>query len=270
MSLSQNIKLLRLKNNFTQEQLADILGVTPQAVSKWETSETYPDGTLLVPLAKALGTSLDELFDNDSTDMASIASHIIGKLSQTPIEERFNVARDICWQIEKGLFKHSEPYQSDAYKYIGNSSYILNDYGFTIISNGQSPFFSVFPEPKNGFGETIGDGEEMRKICKCLASPETMRAVILIHKNKEGFVFDAEYLAKECSISDDDIGRVTAELCELGVAGENKVNINGKQHTLYASVPSHKLMAMFIMAHELDYRGGYSLQKHNRNAPYLK
>ena len=59
--LSQNIKRLRLEKNLTQEQLASMLGISAQAVSKWETTDTYPDGALLVPLAKALDISLDEL-----------------------------------------------------------------------------------------------------------------------------------------------------------------------------------------------------------------
>ena len=65
MSLSANIKRLRLEKDMTQEQLATKLGVSAQAVSKWETSETYPDGALLVPICNALGTSLDILFGND-------------------------------------------------------------------------------------------------------------------------------------------------------------------------------------------------------------
>lgn len=60
MSLSENIKKARLERKLTQEQLAEKLGVSPQAVSKWETSETYPDGALLVSLSNALGVSLDE------------------------------------------------------------------------------------------------------------------------------------------------------------------------------------------------------------------
>lgn len=273
MSLSQNIKALRLKNNFTQEQLAEILGVSPQAVSKWETSETYPDGTLLVPLAKALSTSLDELFDNDSIDMASISSQIIKMFKQIPWDERFEAARDICWQIEKGMIgmvKCDEPYHPDEYKCVENPSYILSDVGFTIVSNGQSPFFAVFPEPQDSFAETVGDGEEMRRLCKCLASPETMRAVIFLHKNKEGLLFDADFLAKECSINSDDIGRVTEDLCEIGIVTKEDVKINGKPYTLYLSAPSHKLIAIFIMVHEMNYRGGYTMQAHCRNIPYLR
>ena len=62
------LKKLRLEKQMTQEQLASLLGVSAQAVSKWETSETYPDGALLVPIANALDVSLDVLliiiFDN--------------------------------------------------------------------------------------------------------------------------------------------------------------------------------------------------------------
>ena len=104
MSLSTNIKRLRQEKNLTQEQLAAKLGVSAQAVSKWETSETYPDGTLLVPLAQELDVSLDVLFDNNSVSMADISSRIMSLIYNTKAKERFNVARDICWQIERGLF----------------------------------------------------------------------------------------------------------------------------------------------------------------------
>ena len=58
MSLSENIKKARLERQMTQEQLAEKLGISPQAVSKWETSETYPDGALLVPLSNVLGVCI--------------------------------------------------------------------------------------------------------------------------------------------------------------------------------------------------------------------
>ena len=64
MRLSESIKRLRLEKNMTQAQLADRLGVTPQAVSKWERSESLPDISMLLPIAREFGVSLDELFDN--------------------------------------------------------------------------------------------------------------------------------------------------------------------------------------------------------------
>lgn len=63
MELGKRIKKLRFKAGMTQEQLANRLGVTPQAVSKWENSTAMPDITLLPVLAGAFGVTIDDLFD---------------------------------------------------------------------------------------------------------------------------------------------------------------------------------------------------------------
>ena len=60
--LGKKIAELRKSKEMTQEALAKLLGVTNQAVSKWESDSCYPDITLLPELAKVLGTSLDGLF----------------------------------------------------------------------------------------------------------------------------------------------------------------------------------------------------------------
>ena len=52
---------LRKKNNLSQEELAEKLGVSRQAVSKWERSEASPDTDNLIALAEIYGMSLDEL-----------------------------------------------------------------------------------------------------------------------------------------------------------------------------------------------------------------
>ena len=61
MTIGTNIKRLRTAKGITQEQLSLAMNVTCAAVSKWERSETYPDITLLQPLAYYFGVSLDEL-----------------------------------------------------------------------------------------------------------------------------------------------------------------------------------------------------------------
>lgn len=61
MTIGTNIKRLRTAKSITQEQLSVAMNVTCAAVSKWERGETYPDITLLQPLAYYFGVSLDEL-----------------------------------------------------------------------------------------------------------------------------------------------------------------------------------------------------------------
>ena len=52
---------LRKQRGWTQTELADKLGVTNQAVSKWENGDSFPDTGMLVPLAELFGVSVDEL-----------------------------------------------------------------------------------------------------------------------------------------------------------------------------------------------------------------
>ena len=61
MTIGANIKRLRSAKNITQEQLSVVMNVTCAAVSKWERGETYPDITMLQPLAYYFGVTLDEL-----------------------------------------------------------------------------------------------------------------------------------------------------------------------------------------------------------------
>lgn len=61
MSIGEVIRQHRLQLNLTQAQLAEIIGVSAQAISKWETGAGMPDIFLLVPLAEALGITTDQL-----------------------------------------------------------------------------------------------------------------------------------------------------------------------------------------------------------------
>ena len=56
------IQQKRKKSGLTQAQLADLLGVTAPAVNRWEKDLSFPDATLLAPLARCLKTDLNELF----------------------------------------------------------------------------------------------------------------------------------------------------------------------------------------------------------------
>ena len=273
MSLSANIKRLRLEKDMTQEQLATKLGVSAQAVSKWETSETYPDGALLIPLANELEVSLDELFGNDSVTMADISSKIMKLIHNTEAKERFNVARDIGWQIERGLFNCrmgiEKKYDPNEIKNQKNASYILNDNGFTIVSNGKEPFFSVFPQPAEGYGHFLNDKDDLQRIFAALSHTDTMNALVYLYHRNENYVFESAVLERDCEIASDQINEVIDDLLTLKLIWKKELTINGKERTLYYSRPSHKIIAMFIMAREISYKGAYSLQSHIRNTPFF-
>ncbi len=69
MEIGSKILELRKKNNITQEELAENVGVSRQTISKWELGETSPDLEEAKKLSKIFNVSLDELVDNDIKEL---------------------------------------------------------------------------------------------------------------------------------------------------------------------------------------------------------
>ena len=69
-TLGERIGALRREQSMTQEALATELGITPQAVSKWENGQGFPDVSLLPKLAALFSISLDELFGLETAQAA--------------------------------------------------------------------------------------------------------------------------------------------------------------------------------------------------------
>lgn len=71
------IKRLREAKGITQQQLADEIGVSSKAVSKWETAKGMPDITLIEPLAKSLNVSVGELMSGNTVINKNISSNML-------------------------------------------------------------------------------------------------------------------------------------------------------------------------------------------------
>lgn len=71
MNLSENLKKIRKENNLSQEQLAEKLGVSRQAVSKWESNQAYPEMDKVLQLAQMFHLNIDELLNQDISEVSS-------------------------------------------------------------------------------------------------------------------------------------------------------------------------------------------------------
>ena len=66
MAFAENLKLIRKERNVTQEELAELLGVSRQAISKWESGNGYPETEKLISISKILNISIDYLLNEKS------------------------------------------------------------------------------------------------------------------------------------------------------------------------------------------------------------
>jgi len=93
--LSANIQKYRKISGLTQEALATKLGVTFQAVSKWENGKSSPDVLLLPAMAEAFGCSIDELFSfspktlSQNKDSDYVIKQIKSKIGDSESAEKF-------------------------------------------------------------------------------------------------------------------------------------------------------------------------------------
>ena len=71
------IKRMRENKGITQSQLADLIGVSYKAVSKWETAKGLPDITLIEPLAAALGVSVPELMSGEKVTNNNASANLL-------------------------------------------------------------------------------------------------------------------------------------------------------------------------------------------------
>lgn len=115
--IGENLKKQRKLKELTQEQLADILGVSFQAVSKWERGEVYPDIELLPTIAEYFGITTDELMGMKEIRDNADAEKILEQQKEN---------------MSKGLIKENIELLAEAVKVHPNNYELLTQYAMNL------------------------------------------------------------------------------------------------------------------------------------------
>ena len=94
LNIGSSLRNLRQKKGATQEEVASAIGVTAQAVSKWERGEGYPEITLLPNIAGYFGVTLDTLCGIDQLQQNEEISSIVNSAIDASYEDRVRIARE--------------------------------------------------------------------------------------------------------------------------------------------------------------------------------
>ena len=90
LTIGENIRNYRKKNDITQEALADRLGVTYQSVSRWEKGATYPDLELLPAISEILGITVDELIGMPAIEKEKKAKETFDELRRECMKKDYD------------------------------------------------------------------------------------------------------------------------------------------------------------------------------------
>lgn len=110
--IGANIRSYRKNKGFTQEELAGMLGVTPQAVSRWESEAGLPDISMIVPIAQTLGITTDALlgYQQQSQDQI-VTGQVFAKMKELEtVENPGGSALKVCEYLAEEVGKNPMNY----------------------------------------------------------------------------------------------------------------------------------------------------------------
>ena len=171
ITIGEKIKELRLQKNCTQEKLAAVLGITGQAVSRWENGTSYPDLEMIPVLANFFRISIDQLFGYDADRQKRIGDILAAveelKKAEKPDDEKIvALLRDACAEFpgdEKLTFELADA----LYKQGIRAGLILNiQDGYTCFSTNRGSDNTALEESIQLFRHLAAVAED-RSILQC-------------------------------------------------------------------------------------------------------
>lgn len=189
--IGEQIKKFRIKKGITQEELGKRVGVTTQAVSKWERGGV-PDAELIPNIADALEVSIDMLFGRKN--MQCIEDMALEEVLSVNREEGFKKAFQILWSISIGLSKLGSVKESfsfnaldslknnDGYHYYSRLSFDEGTVDAKLDIDNR--YFFIMPEPDEGYAKIFDNIEELAETFSIFGNKDILKILFYMYSRK--------------------------------------------------------------------------------------
>ncbi len=248
MTLSKNIARYRKQNGYTQDKLGELLGVSNQAVSKWELGVSMPDIFLLPKIANVLGTTLNGLYGiEEKTEPTSDERATANKFPMAANDHlieyfvkqsgiRFNFAQS----EEENIVYHKKKIYETAYCVLE----CISDEAGAVFAARDISFINT--DYKTAGSEDIFVKREIASVLNGLSNPVVRDLLAYMYKesfsdketsNKQFIVTSA---AKECGHSEEDVFEAFEKMCAMKLL---EAVVNDKHITEYYFLKSRAVFA---------------------------
>lgn len=224
MDIGFKIKILRNEKNVTQDELARAVGISTQAVSKWENGGA-PDIELLPRIANFFNVSIDSLFDME-VNYENIETVIENYIASYPTKkERFNVLIELCWKMTLNI-PGTNKSESTALRKILDENRVRNtevtqDEGIALMRIAkEGTFYFAAPKPDNHFNYLLNNQALIINAFKILSNKDTFSGLIFLN-SRDNKNFTSDLLVKELGVN---INRAEAIIEELKILNFIKVS----------------------------------------------
>lgn len=276
-AIGKQISLMRRERGIKQEELANYVGVSTQAVSKWENGGV-PDVELLPKIADFFSVSIDFLFGRNMSDYGDLQSALIEKIGGAPPEQRFKQAFKYCWDIERALtgvdcFRKStrlEDFEEDLPENVQEYSYILTNYGFTRMGiANRLQYFLIVPEAKDTEAAYF-NGIDYPSFFKDFSDRDFFNACVFLSKRDHKKAFTPALLIKNLEITPEKADDIFKMLSKYNLISSTQIELDDEIRTVYNFRPNSSFIALLIFAREIiDTPSRFSFTLRKRDKPYL-
>ena len=260
MNLNKNIAYYRKLCGYTQEQLAERIGVTAQSVSKWENELSNPDISILPDLAKALGVDINSLFEEVPDAPKVVKLSELPNLCYDALISLFAKAQFTFYHGDKKILTNEKlnkrieslktdfdfplpkcAYAIDEGKPEHGSVFLSDALSFIDRSYGGSDSALLFDLDKAGELLSVLGDKNARKVLKAIYEK-------LISEGEEATSFSPQMLSKATSLPEDAIGNAAIKLRHVGLLDEvEKIRQDGFKKEYCALYPKDFIFVIAIL-----------------------
>lgn len=273
-NIGEVICSLRKQKGITQEELGRNIGVSTQAVSKWECGGV-PDTELIPKIADYFEVSIDSLFGRNINSYSDADIAVAKKIASYKPEDRFDEIFKLGWIFQNALFGQTDGITPIDEIRQGNPnnevfSQNLNDNGFTLMHiNHNAPYYFVMPETGNNSQYLLSNTDYV-SLFKILGDEDYLKSILYLYQ-RENKSFTPKLLFKTFNITEDKAKEILLKLKDFGMIGVSEIELDDEMQTIYSFAPNPAFIALLIFSKEIINKPNcFWMYQGGRNAPYLK
>ena len=246
----ENLSRRRKELGLTQEQLAQRMNVSPQAVSKWEKS-SYPDAALLPLLARALNISLDALFGLDTPgEEPDFEACISRAFHSAAPEKRPAMFMQMLYTAMCSYNPSWEPVARLPESFACETFAALKTDPELLLMrlNPDLRYACYLNVPEEGIGDYLGDTLTMRRLFRTLSDENALRIIAHLGSGVRNKMFSVEGIAQTLDIPAETVQQILDRLERFALIWRMRADFAGDQRIVYGYTHKIPLTMMLILA----------------------
>ncbi len=231
INIGEKIAKLRKDKNMTQEQLADIIGISSQTISKWENSVTMPDILLLPIITDVFGITLDELFSIETKH----------KTTAVPIEETpfavYDAVLDTMWAWDKTIADTENIKNNLSNDPEMHSGFVSMKCGGVYADKNIALTYIA----DNEDSAILFDNENAADFLQFLANPN-VRKILKYQLENRRTSYTVSSVSVKCGIKEEDVKEALKSMVKYSLSSMQVVEMDtGERIDIYSHWGDHKL-----------------------------